>query len=221
MSVSEFMGRISSIQSRFGSLGISPNADASFLVPGPTTAPTSGGLSEVSPAGAMNSVDLLTVLEQQRLEAGLSGTAASSGGTAHPLLAHPLLAHPLPGYDMGSGYGVRTHPITGDAKMHHGVDIGAPTGTPIQAVRDGEVSFAGERWTHGQLVIIDHGGGYESCYAHQSELDVVEGDWVTAGQIIGRVGSTGASTGPHLHFEIRRDGDSVDPAPLFEDDVQW
>jgi murein DD-endopeptidase MepM/ murein hydrolase activator NlpD len=75
------------------------------------------------------------------------------------------------------------------------------------------VSFAGERGGYGNLVIIDHGGGYETRYAHQAQLAVTAGDLVRSGDLIGYVGSTGASTGPHLHFEVRRDGESVDPEP--------
>ena len=91
--------------------------------------------------------------------------------------------------------------------------MGAPAGTSIRAFGAGTVIEAGPRGGYGNLVVIDHGNGITSRYAHQSSLDVEVGQVVTAGDVIGRVGSTGASTGPHLHFEIRRDGVSRDPAP--------
>lgn len=97
--------------------------------------------------------------------------------------------------------------------MHHGVDIAAPTGTAIQAAREGVVTFAGDRGGFGNLVIVDHGGGTETYYAHQSQILVAPGQTVAAGSIIGLVGSTGVSDIPHLHFEVRHGGQPVDPAP--------
>lgn len=122
------------------------------------------------------------------------------------------VARPLPG-EVGSEYGPRVHPVHGDLRQHHGVDIGAPTGTPIHAYAAGTVSFAGTQGGYGKIVIIDHGNGITTRYAHQSAMDVAVGDRVGAGDVIGRVGATGTATGPHLHFEIRRDGESIDPAP--------
>ncbi len=137
--------------------------------------------------------------------------ASTSFGTA-PDLGLAVTARPLD-VEVGSGHGPRVHPIHGDVRMHHGVDMGAPAGTPIGAFAAGTVVEAGRRGGYGNLVVIDHGNGITSRYAHQSVLDVEVGQAVTAGQVVGRVGSTGASTGPHLHFEIRRDGASIDPAP--------
>ncbi len=98
-------------------------------------------------------------------------------------------------------------------RNHPGMDIAAPEGTPIRAAAGGRVVFSGERGGYGNAVIVDHGNGVQTLYAHASELLVREGDAVTAGTPIARVGSTGYSTGPHLHFEVRRDGRPVDPAP--------
>lgn len=100
------------------------------------------------------------------------------------------------------------------ARMHHGLDIAAPTGTPIRASRAGEVTFAGRRGGYGNTVVLDHGDGTESLYAHASAIDVELGARVRAGETIAKVGSTGRSTGPHLHFEVRRDGEPIDPAEL-------
>ena len=132
-------------------------------------------------------------------------------GTAAELGIGPV-ARPLPG-DVGSAHGPRRHPVHGDVRMHDGVDIGAPTGTPIAAFAGGTVTYAGPRGGYGNVVIVEHAGGLETRYAHQSAIDVVVGQRVEAGQVVGRVGATGTATGPHLHFEIRRDGSSIDPAP--------
>lgn len=94
------------------------------------------------------------------------------------------------------------------------MDLAAPAGTPIVAAGGGTVTFAGPRGGYGNVVILDHGDGTETRYAHQQRLDVTVGQQVTGGQQIGTVGSTGNSTGPHLHFEVRRNGQPVDPAPL-------
>jgi len=96
-------------------------------------------------------------------------------------------------------------------KEHHGLDIAAAHGTPVLAARGGRVSFAGQDSVFGRLVIIDHGGGIESLYGHNSTLRIGAGDTVTAGQEIARVGSTGESSAPHLHFEIRERGVAIDP----------
>lgn len=110
-----------------------------------------------------------------------------------------------------SGYGWRTHPIFGTRRMHHGIDISGTIGQGIVAAASGRVHSAGWRGGYGQATVIDHGGGVFTLYAHQSRLVATAGEVVEAGQKIGEVGSTGASTGPHLHFEVRVDGASRDP----------
>ena len=111
----------------------------------------------------------------------------------------------------GSGYGLRTHPIFGTQRMHTGVDIAGPTGQTIIAVAPGRVVSAGWRGGYGMAVVIDHGGGMATLYAHQSRLLVSAGQVVEAGQPIGEMGSTGQSTGPHLHLEVRENGVPRDP----------
>ncbi len=110
-----------------------------------------------------------------------------------------------------SGFGYRTHPILGTRRLHAGIDIPAPVGQAIYAVADGTVVSAGVRGGYGNVVVIDHHDGLQSVYAHQSRMAVAAGDRVRASDVIGAIGSTGLSTGPHLHFEIRRAGVPVDP----------
>jgi murein DD-endopeptidase MepM/ murein hydrolase activator NlpD len=110
-----------------------------------------------------------------------------------------------------SGFGPRRHPISGGSRMHNGIDIGASSGTPIKAADDGTVVMAGSNGGYGNWTLVDHGGGLATGYAHQSSIGVSRGQRVSRGEVIGRVGSTGASTGPHLHFEVRINGDPVDP----------
>lgn len=113
-----------------------------------------------------------------------------------------------------SGYGLRTDPIKGTTSKHPGFDLAAPTGTPVAAAAGGTVVHAGPAGTYGNLITIRHDNGLETRYAHLSAVDVQVGARVEAGQPIGKVGTTGYSTGPHLHFEVRRDGQTIDPAPL-------
>jgi len=110
-----------------------------------------------------------------------------------------------------SGFGMRRHPILGYKRMHSGVDYAAKYGTPIYAVSDGVVSYAGRHGGHGNYVRIDHGGGMGTGYAHMSRIAASKGTRVRAGQVIGYVGSTGLSTGPHLHFEVYRNNRPVNP----------
>jgi murein DD-endopeptidase MepM/ murein hydrolase activator NlpD len=105
------------------------------------------------------------------------------------------------------------HPIYGDVRVHTGVDFAADEGTPILAAGDGVVVMASEYGGYGNATIIDHGGGLATLYGHQSAILVSEGQSVRRGQVIGRVGCTGACTGPHLHFEVRVNGTPVNPVP--------
>ncbi len=118
--------------------------------------------------------------------------------------------HPIDG-PITSGFGMRYHPILHVTKLHTGVDFGAGIGTPIMAAADGIVIFAGYMRGYGNAVVIDHGGGISTLYGHQSQIIASEGQTVTKGQIIGKVGMTGYTTGPHLHFEVRKNGTPVNP----------
>ncbi len=122
------------------------------------------------------------------------------------------LTWPTPGYStITSPYGMRFHPILKERRMHTGVDIGAPNSAKIVAADDGVVISSGWMGGYGQTIIIDHGKGISTLYAHQSVLIAKEGESVTKGEMIGKVGSTGWSTGPHLHFEVRINGNPTDP----------
>lgn len=122
------------------------------------------------------------------------------------------MAWPVPGYTrITSRFGMRTHPITGIYKLHTGVDIGAPRGAQFIAANDGIVTYAGWNTAYGNMVIIDHGGGITTLYAHGDEILVNVGDTIYQGHPVLKIGSTGYSTGPHAHFEVRINGDYVEP----------
>lgn len=114
-------------------------------------------------------------------------------------------------YRVTSIFGPRTHPVTNKPSFHTGFDIGASTGTPVKAVYTGTVIFAKYMNAWGNYIIVDHGSGYLSAYAHNSKILVKKGDKVTTGQVIAKAGSTGWSTGPHLHLGIKKNGEWVDP----------
>src|SRR5262249_50204211 len=111
---------------------------------------------------------------------------------------------------MGS-FGLRNDPFSGEGARHTGVDISAPTGTPVKAAADGVVSFAGFFGGYGRLIVISHTNGMESYYGHLSKIEVIQGQEIRQGEIVGKVGSSGRATGPHLHYEVRVSGAPVNP----------
>ncbi len=111
-----------------------------------------------------------------------------------------------------SDYGYRNHPVTGNYRLHEGIDFRAPTGTPVYASKAGKVTYAARKGGYGKTVSIQHEDDYSTSYGHLSRIYVSVGDFVRQGQVIGLVGNTGISTGPHLHFEIRYKGKSENPA---------
>jgi murein DD-endopeptidase MepM/ murein hydrolase activator NlpD len=120
---------------------------------------------------------------------------------------------------IASGFGMRIHPIYGIAKMHNGLDFTAPQGTPIYATGDGTVTTAGMGTGTGNHVIINHGYGYETVYMHMVRIKARDGQRVKRGEVIGWVGNTGASTGPHCHYEVHINGNPVDPVYFFFNDL--
>lgn len=122
-----------------------------------------------------------------------------------------FLASPLAFSRVTSGYGMRFHPIKGGRRPHLGVDFAAPTGTPVRATADGTVKFAGRKGGYGNFIEVQHRNGQSTAYAHLHRILVRQGQRVDQGDTIGQVGSTGASTGPHLHYEFREKGVAKDP----------
>lgn len=140
---------------------------------------------------------------------------AAAGGSPMGGVAPGRLQRPISGAAITSVFGPRVHPIYGDVRSHTGIDFDGSSGTPIRAAAAGVVVSASTLGGYGNCTLVDHGGGLVTLYAHQSAMSVSAGERVVAGQVIGRVGTTGASTGPHLHFEVRRQGDPVNPMPYF------
>lgn len=138
------------------------------------------------------------------------------------MLSHLPAIQPVANKDLkrlASGYGMRLHPILKIGKMHNGLDFAAHVGTPIYATGDGKVKSVGRHGGYGNVVVINHGYGYETLYAHMSKFKVRRGQKVKRGDVIGYVGNTGLSTGPHLHYEIHKDGKEIDPISYFYQDV--
>lgn len=153
--------------------------------------------------------------EELRREQAAAAEAARRAG--HRLAGAPgqgELVWPTEG-GVSSGYGYRTHPIYGTRRLHTGIDIPGPVGQPVVAAASGVVVHAGWRGGYGLAVVVDHGGGLATLSAHLSSIAVADGAWVEQGQVIGGIGSTGFSTGPHLHFEVRVDGQPVDPMAYY------
>jgi murein DD-endopeptidase MepM/ murein hydrolase activator NlpD len=121
------------------------------------------------------------------------------------------IANPAPGRSISSTFGVRKDPLLGMPAHHSGMDFRAPVGAPARASAAGKVVKAGWNGGYGRMVEIEHSGGFTTRYAHLSKIGVKEGQAVSRGEEIGKVGSSGRSTGPHLHYEIRRNGEAIDP----------
>ncbi len=121
------------------------------------------------------------------------------------------IANPAPGRPVSSTFGVRKDPLLGTPALHSGMDFRAPTGTDARVTAAGTVIKAGWNGGYGRMVEVQHAGGYTTRYAHLSKIQVKVGDELEVGDVVGKVGSTGRSTGPHLHYEVRQDGDALDP----------
>ena len=144
------------------------------------------------------------------------GIVAQDGTVAQPApkasVSVPSLM-PVEGVRLSSGYGMRDHPVLRKRRQHNGVDLAAASGTPVYATADGLVGKAQYWGSYGNYVQIEHGGELQTRYAHLSSYTVALGDDVRKGDLIGYIGSTGRSTGPHLHYEVRVAGEPVDPRP--------
>lgn len=153
---------------------------------------------------------------------GASGGASGGGTSGGSATSLSDLQWPVPSCTLiTSRFGYRVAPITGASTYHGGLDIGAGMGASIVAAGAGDVIYAGDNGGYGKCVMIDHGNGVVTVYAHMSSIGVSYGQYVTAGQYVGAVGSTGVSTGPHCHFEIRINGAQTDPAAYFSGLTYW
>ena len=146
-----------------------------------------------------------------------SSIARSSVSRAVSGVSIPSLM-PVNNVRLTSSFGMREHPVLGGRRAHKGVDLAAPVGTPIVATADGIVSKAQWFGGYGLFVAIEHGGNIQTRYGHMSRLNVADGQRVHKGDVIGFIGTTGRSTGPHLHYEVRVNGDAVNPIPYMQAD---
>lgn len=148
-----------------------------------------------------------------------SGWGAQDSNIVKPAVLKVAIPSRMPveGVKMTSDYGMRVHPVLGGRRAHKGVDLAAPSGTPVFATADGTVGMAQWYSSYGKYISIDHGADLETRYAHLSDYIVAPGQSVKKGQLIGYIGSTGRSTGPHLHYEVRVAGEAVNPVPYMVD----
>ncbi len=221
--VGALAGRLIRLESEAGHLakrvGIITPAPAAITEPAGTADPSGGPLlapeadTSATPADPADfSAGLIRLArDMDRLEARLSAIAAASTVADLNSMAFPSRL-PVPAARVTSGFGNRRDPFTGGLARHTGLDLRAPYGAPILASAGGRVRHAGYRGAYGRTVEIDHGNGLVTRYGHASKLLVKRNDIVLPGQQIALVGSTGRSTGPHLHFEVLEDGRPVAPA---------
>lgn len=172
-----------------------------------------GSDSETAMGGPLlPAVPGLAAAERFEAQTQRAEKALESAGRARSILESLPVGRPMPErYEQTSGFGTRVDPFVGSPAMHAGIDFRAPTGTAVKAVSAGRIITAGTQGGYGRMVEIDHGFGLTTRYAHMSSIEVSEGDLVKKGEVIGAVGSTGRSTGPHLHYEVRIDDDATDP----------
>ncbi len=187
---------------------IAPTDEFDIVVSYKHAADGEGQVGDVLYAGVLRGGQPRTQLLRWGTEGGFTSLAALTG--AGQFSTDSVFGAPVAGR-MTSGFGMRRHPILGYMRMHSGVDFAASWGSPIYAASDGRVQYAGWHGGHGNYVRLEHGGGIGTGYGHMSRLAVTPGMAVRRGQVIGYVGSTGLSTGPHLHYEAYRGGQTVNP----------
>jgi murein DD-endopeptidase MepM/ murein hydrolase activator NlpD len=181
-------------------------------------APATGTITAAQITSAVKAGDTATTGDEEFTELFASwkaleaGTPAAGAFAPRAKVSVPSVM-PLTAARMSSSFGMRTHPVLGGRRNHAGIDLASPTGTPVYATADGLVSKAEAFSSYGNYIAIEHGGEMQTRYAHLSGYAVSAGQRVTKGQLIGYVGSTGRSTGPHLHYEVRVSGEAVDPRP--------
>jgi murein DD-endopeptidase MepM/ murein hydrolase activator NlpD len=194
---------------------VSPTSASSLLSPSDSAA----GISATRPRRVHAVESNATVLNEASAHAAPRLNAASSK-SHKPGVAYVSYQSPLQG-TVRSQFGMRRDPINGRMRLHQGIDIPAKRGTPIEAAAAGTVVFAGRNKGYGNMVMIEHADGRRTLYAHAQSLLVEAGDTVAAGQPIAKVGSTGHSTGPHLHFEVRERNGPVNPLSALSNDLAF
>ncbi|MDR0629722.1 MAG: M23 family metallopeptidase [Treponema sp.] len=199
---------------------------------GPLLLPSAPGLFIPDPPQS----DLEQLLVSTRMnEPGITITLNRTGGkerfrfipgadfnpTERTFFLHTGFRYPLRNYRLTSTFGMRVNPVTGVVRNHNGLDLAAPSGTEVYAAQEGVVTEIGEDRIYGKYIIIRHGNNWVSLYGHLSKINTVLRKQVESGSLIGRVGSTGQSTGPHLHFELRQNGKAQDPDKyLFQEGIR-
>ena len=176
----------------------------------PAVATTAGA---VGAASAATGAELASELQ---MRAAFDGWKKQDGGARiAAAIAIPSIK-PVDQLSFSSNFGIRSDPFQGTARMHAGIDIRGATGTPVYATADGVITNAGRLGGYGNMVEVNHGKGIATRYGHLSKILVADNTRVTRGQLIGLIGSTGRSTGPHLHYEVRIDGHAVNPVPFLQ-----
>ncbi|MEP5937801.1 MAG: M23 family metallopeptidase [Erythrobacter sp.] len=199
-------------------------AGVTSIAASPALANSSAAAVDIAEPVRQAQSDTLTSGDTRFRQLFASWEALDDGGTdivsVKPAISIPSQM-PLQGARLTSDYGMRTHPVLGKRRKHNGIDLAAPTGTPVYATADGIVGKAQWFSSYGLYIRVDHGADLETRYAHLSRLAVASGERVKKGDVIGYVGSTGRSTGPHLHYEVRIDGVPVNPIPyMIETEAQ-
>ena len=183
---------------------------ASLLLPKEGVAESLRGYPSFDRSGSYRSGPDHFLLDRSRL-LDLPDPQAKLNEISNRPLGAAGFVYPLLGTRVSSDFGKRRHPVLGVPRHHAGIDLAAPYGAAVRAIADGVVAFADPRGGYGNLVVVVHGDGHSSHYGHLQSIAVKPGSWVKAGQLVGRVGSSGISSGPHLHFEIRYHGKALDP----------
>jgi len=178
-----------------GNLGIADIVESQLAPPSGDSIDRPSSVDSIAPLSSEFS-------SQKALRIGAVGAYRAS---ANRLRISPVVA------PIRSDYGKRIHPVTGKRSFHEGIDLAAIKGSDVQVAGPGVVVRAGAAGTYGNIVVVDHGGGLETRYAHLESISVHVGQQLASGEILGKVGDTGRVTGPHLHFEVRRGGKAVDP----------
>lgn len=207
----------------FALLGSAPafansSANADIAAPLRAAQAAKSGAVAQSPLGSGDEQFRQLFSSWQSLDKAPVGIAAVAAPVAAPKVSIPSRA-PLAGFRLTSEYGMRTHPVLGGRRAHKGIDLASPTGTPVYAPADGMVGKAEWFSSYGLYIQVEHGGDMQTRYGHLSRLNVAAGQFVKKGDLIGYVGSTGRSTGPHLHYEVRIAGESVNPMPYMQEAI--